>query len=93
MGGDFELCAQLTVMKNEWAHGRTSGRVGVSAIKQANAASQMWRKIWRQSKVSAARLMRATANKLHSAAVHPTKGQQEAEAEAEAQAEAAKGER
>jgi len=25
----------------------------------------MWRKIWRQSKVSAARLMPATANKLH----------------------------
>lgn len=46
------------------------GRVS-AAIKQRKprAVPQMWRKIWRQSKVSAARLMRATANKLHLAAL------------------------
>lgn len=55
-----------------WAHcgPHYCGRVS-AAIKQRKprAVPQMWRKIWRQSKVSAARLMRATANKLHLAAL------------------------
>lgn len=64
---EVENCEQLTVLKNEravWAVCGLCGR-GRRSHKAAEVAPQMWRKIWRQSKVRAARLILATANKLH----------------------------